>query len=80
MPASAGMTNIALMMSSGAAKFNLRHSYPSQQWLIEPSIMQFNQPDSIIPSPANPQSWNRCSYVLNNPVNAFDPGGTAFSK
>ena len=37
--------------------------------------MQFNQPDSIIPNPVNPQSWNRCSYVLNNPINAFDPNG-----
>ena len=33
------------------------------------------QPDSIIPSPANPQSWNRYSYVTNRPVNATDPTG-----
>ncbi len=25
--------------------------------------------------PSNPQSWNRYVYVLNNPLNAFDPDG-----
>ncbi len=33
------------------------------------------QPDTIIPYPANPQSWNRYSYVGNNPVNFNDPTG-----
>ncbi len=26
-------------------------------------------------NPANPQSWNRCAYVLNNACNAVDPLG-----
>ncbi len=33
------------------------------------------QPDTLIPDPANPQSWNRYSYVGNNPVNFNDPTG-----
>jgi hypothetical protein len=33
------------------------------------------QPDSIIPDPSNPQSWNRFSYVINNPINRIDPSG-----
>jgi hypothetical protein len=37
--------------------------------------MQFMQPDTIIPEPFNPQSWNRYSYVLNNPINFSDPSG-----
>jgi hypothetical protein len=36
---------------------------------------RFIQPDSIIPQPADPQSWNRFSYGNNNPVNFIDPNG-----
>ena len=32
-------------------------------------------PDSIVPSPTNPQSFNRYTYSLNNPVNLVDPTG-----
>ena len=32
-------------------------------------------PDSIVPDPANPQSFNRYSYVLNSPLNFTDPSG-----
>jgi len=40
-----------------------------------PYLNRFLQPDSIIPNPANPQSWNRFSYVENRPVNLNDPSG-----
>ena len=33
------------------------------------------QPDTIIPSPSNPQGWNRYSYVENNPVIYLDTSG-----
>jgi hypothetical protein len=36
---------------------------------------RFTQPDSIIPHPGNPQSFNRYSYVLNNPAKYTDPTG-----
>jgi RHS repeat-associated protein len=32
-------------------------------------------PDTIIPDPANPQSWNRYSYVHNRPLTRTDPSG-----
>lgn len=32
-------------------------------------------PDTIVPDPANPQSFNRYSYGYNNPVNFSDPSG-----
>ncbi len=38
-------------------------------------ITHFSQPDSIIPDPSNPQSLNRYSYSINNPINYNDPSG-----
>ena len=49
--------------------------YEQLKWSASPYINRFLQPDTIIPSPASPQSWNRYSYVLNNPINASDPSG-----
>ncbi|MEW6402992.1 MAG: RHS repeat-associated core domain-containing protein [Chloroflexota bacterium] len=39
------------------------------------SLMRFIQPDTIIPDSADPQAWNRYSYVFNRPVNHNDPSG-----
>ena len=36
---------------------------------------RFLSPDIIIGNPNNPQSWNRYSYCLNNPVKYVDPDG-----
>jgi hypothetical protein len=43
--------------------------------VVSPYINRFLQPDSIIPNPANPQSWNRYSYVANRPTVFVDPTG-----
>ncbi|MCC6298908.1 MAG: hypothetical protein IT314_06395 [Anaerolineales bacterium] len=40
-----------------------------------PYLNRFLQPDSIIPDESNPQSWNRFSYVRNNPILLNDPTG-----
>ena len=40
-----------------------------------PEIGRFISPDTIVPEPANPQSFNRYSYVLNSPMNYTDPSG-----
>ena len=39
------------------------------------SLDQFIQPDDIISDLSNPQSYNRYSYVLNNPLRYTDPSG-----
>jgi hypothetical protein len=44
--------------------------YPSS-----PYLNRFLQPDTVIPDQSNPQSWNRFSYVLNQPINFNDPTG-----
>jgi RHS repeat-associated protein len=41
----------------------------------DPTIGRFISADSIIPHPANPQSFNRYSYCLNNPLKYIDPSG-----
>jgi RHS repeat-associated protein len=43
--------------------------------MYDPLLMRFVQPDSIIPGVADPQTWDRYSYVYNNPVDLTDPTG-----
>ena len=48
----------------------------------DPELGRFIQPDTTIPDLSNPQSYNRYSYVLNNPLRYTDPTGhdPAFSS
>jgi RHS repeat-associated protein len=41
----------------------------------DPTIGRFISPDTIVPLPSNPQSFNRYSYCLNNPLKSIDPSG-----
>lgn len=45
-----------------------------------PQVGRFVSPDSVVPDPANPQSYNRYSYVLNSPMNYSDPTGHMVSS
>jgi len=40
-----------------------------------PYLNRFIQPDTIVPDPINPQSWNRYSYVYGNPLRYIDSTG-----
>jgi RHS repeat-associated protein len=42
---------------------------------FSPYLNRFLQPDTIISNPANPQTFNRYSYVTNRPINFNDPTG-----
>jgi hypothetical protein len=46
----------------------------ASRW-YSPGLSRFLSPDSIIPQPGNPQSWDRYAYTSNNPVNFTDPSG-----
>ncbi len=44
----------------------------------DPELGRFIQPDTIVPYPDDPQSFNRYSYCRNNPITYIDPTGHAF--
>ncbi len=48
--------------------------YMGARWYL-PGVGRFISADSIVPNPANPQSYNRFSYVQNNPIKLVDPTG-----
>ena len=41
----------------------------------DPAIGRFISADIIVQSPANPQTLNRYSYCINNPLKYIDPTG-----
>ncbi|MCP4371085.1 MAG: hypothetical protein GY797_23665 [Deltaproteobacteria bacterium] len=43
--------------------------------VYDSSLGRFLSPDPIIQNPYNPQSLNRYSYVMNNPLSIIDPSG-----
>jgi len=43
--------------------------------LYDSNTGRFIQPDTLIPNPADPQAWNRYSYVQNRPMVLTDPTG-----
>ena len=45
-----------------------------------PALGRFIQPDSIVQDPTDPQSYNRYSYVRNNPLKYIDPSGHEFEQ
>ncbi|MGA2280792.1 MAG: RHS repeat-associated core domain-containing protein, partial [Verrucomicrobiota bacterium] len=52
---------------TGLYYFNARY--------YDPELGRFTQPDTIIPDFSNPQSYNRYSYCVNNPLRYTDPSG-----
>jgi RHS repeat-associated protein len=41
----------------------------------DPKLGRFMQADIVVQAPANTQSYNRYSYLMNNPLNGTDPSG-----
>jgi len=56
--------------TSGQAFYNARY--------YDSALGRFIQADTIVPSPANPQSLNRYSYAVGNPLRYIDPSGHAY--
>ncbi|WP_166218809.1 RHS repeat-associated core domain-containing protein [Microbulbifer sp. SH-1] len=43
--------------------------------IYDPTLGRFLSPDPIVQAPTYSQSWNRYSYVFNNPLSLVDPTG-----
>lgn len=48
--------------------------------IYDPKLARFLQADPFIQAVTDTQSFNRYSYVMNNPLNATDPSGFIWSK
>jgi RHS repeat-associated protein len=46
----------------------------NSRW-FDPMLGRFAQPDTVIPNPGDPASFDRYSYVRNNPLRYIDPNG-----
>jgi len=60
---------------SEEANFGSLYDYGAR--FYSPVLGRFISPDTIIPVPDNPQSFNRYSYVRNSPLRLIDPSGMA---
>jgi len=48
--------------------------------IYDPTLGRFLQADPHVQAPMNSQSYNRYSYVLNNPMSYTDPSGYFFKS
>jgi RHS repeat-associated protein len=48
--------------------------------IYDPAQRRFLSPDPFVPRPLNAQSYNRFSYVYNDPLNLIDPSGFTGSE
>nr|WP_269468544.1 RHS repeat-associated core domain-containing protein [Alteromonas sp. ASW11-130] len=69
---SKGYTGHKMMNDIGIIHMNGR--------IYDPTLGRFLQADPHIQAPMNSQSYNRYSYVLNNPMSYTDPSGYFFKK
>jgi len=53
---------------------DIRLIHMGARW-YDPQVGRWMSADTIVPDPANPQSFNRFSYVLGNPLRYSDPSG-----
>lgn len=61
-------------------KGNWTYRYNALGLIYDPELGRFISADPIVQDLSNLQSWNRYSYVLNNPLSMTDPTGFFFGK
>ncbi|MEZ4767840.1 MAG: RHS repeat-associated core domain-containing protein [Caldilineales bacterium] len=67
LPIDRGFTGQVIEQGLGLHDYGARH--------YAQSLGRWIAPDTIVPSPSNPQSLNRYSYTLGNPLKYKDPDG-----
>jgi len=65
----AGSTRVAVRETTGT----LYYLYDARWY--DPTLGRFAQADTIVPRAGSPQSFNRYSYSLSNPLKYTDPSG-----
>jgi len=60
---------------TGQRKNSYLDTYSMGAREYDPSLGRWLSADTIVPDPANPQSFNRFTYVYNNPLKYVDPSG-----
>jgi RHS repeat-associated protein len=65
-----GFTGQEMLASVGLVHLNGR--------VYDPTIGRMTSADPMVPDPLNGQTWNRYSYVINNPLAFTDPTGYCF--
>jgi RHS repeat-associated protein len=72
--------------NDNARRFPAKNGMPKPGWITSgrgttPAMGRFTSPDPLMASANiyNPQSWNRYSYTLNNPLKFIDPLGLAYA-
>jgi RHS repeat-associated protein len=73
-----GSLNTAYRFTGQRIEDNTDLYFYQSRW-YDPVVGRFIQPDSIVPEPGNPQSLNRYSYTINNPLKYTDPTGHAYA-
>jgi RHS repeat-associated protein len=73
-PLSAESTNFKYKFTGQERDYSTNLDYMHFRFYAS-TMGRFLKPDSVIPNPANPQSWNLYSYVNGNPVIFNDPLG-----
>ncbi|MFN8455220.1 MAG: RHS repeat-associated core domain-containing protein [Anaerolineae bacterium] len=69
-----GPTDFGFTSQRQEAGFGL-YDYNARYY--SPVLGRFISPDTVIPDPSSPQSFNRYAYVLGNPLRFVDPSGHA---
>jgi RHS repeat-associated protein len=69
-----GTTPTKYRYTGQLAQAELGLDYYVARW-YDPLLSHFVQADTIIPELGDSQSWDRYSYVSNNPINLNDPSG-----
>lgn len=69
-----GTTPTTYRYTGQRAEASLGLYYYGARW-YDAALSRFVQADTVVPSPGNPQSLNRFSYVLDAPLRFIDPTG-----